>query len=70
MGQKKGKVPAHIQPKQFQHPGIDSSWVFILNQVEDPRDLSCNTRHSVKPFYLSFLLRSFAGQKTGKRCIT
>lgn len=47
MGQKKGKVPAHIQPKQFQHPGADSSRVLILNQVEDPRRPSCNTRHSV-----------------------
>lgn len=47
MGQKKGKVPAHIQPKQFQHPAIESSWVAILNQVEDPRQPSCNTRHSV-----------------------
>ena len=47
MGQKKGKVPPHIQPKLFLHPGADSSWVFALNQVEDPRQLSCNTRHSV-----------------------
>lgn len=47
MSQKKGKVPAHIQEKQFQHPGADSSWVSILNRVEDPRKPSCNTRHSV-----------------------
>jgi len=47
MSQKKGRVPAHIQPKQFQHPGEGSSWVIILNQVEDPRQPSCNTRHSV-----------------------
>ena len=47
MGPKKGKVPAHIQPKQFQHPGIDSSWVFILNQVKDPRNFFCNTPHSI-----------------------
>jgi hypothetical protein len=47
MSQKRGKVPAHIQPKQFQHPQINSSWITILNQVEDPRLPSCNTRHSV-----------------------
>ena len=47
MSQKKGQVPEHIQPKQFQHPGADSSWVCILNRVEDPRRPSCNTRHSV-----------------------
>lgn len=47
MSQQRGKVPAHIQPKQFQHPAADSSWVYILNQVEDPRQASCNTRHSV-----------------------
>lgn len=47
MGQKKGKVPAHIQPKQFQHPNANDTLVLILNQVEDPREISCNTRHSV-----------------------
>ena len=47
MGQKKGKVPAHIQPKQFKHPRADSPWILVLNQVEDPREVSCNTRHSV-----------------------
>lgn len=47
MSQKRGKVPAHIQPKQFQHPAADSSWMLILNQVEDPRQISCNTRHSI-----------------------
>jgi len=47
MGQKKGKVPAHIQPKVFQHPQVESSWVAILEKVDDPREVSCNTRHSV-----------------------
>ena len=31
VSQRKGKVPAHIQPKQFQHPGINSPCVLILN---------------------------------------
>ena len=53
MGQKRGKVPAHIQPKQFQHPGVNSSWVFILNKVIDPRKPSCNTRHSVTTILFS-----------------
>lgn len=47
MGQKKGIVPAHIQPKTFMHPGESSPWIVILSQVEDPRKPSCNTRHSV-----------------------
>jgi predicted transposase YbfD/YdcC len=47
MSQKRGTVPAHIQPKQFKHPAANSSWVNILNRVEDPRQPSCNTRHSV-----------------------
>jgi len=47
MGQKKGKVPAHIQPKIFHHPQINSNWVTILENVDDPREVSCNTRHSV-----------------------
>lgn len=47
MGQKSGKVPAHIQPKQFHHPQSDSTWISILEKVDDPREISCNTRHSV-----------------------
>lgn len=47
MGQKKGIVPIHIQPKKFIHPGEDSPWIVVLSQVEDPRKPSCNTRHSV-----------------------
>ena len=47
MSQKKGKVPAHIQPKIFHHPQINSNWVTILENVDDPREVSCNTRHSV-----------------------
>lgn len=47
MGQKKGKVPAHIQPKVFHHPQAESSWIAILEKVDDPREVSCNTRHSV-----------------------
>ena len=47
MGQKKGKVPAHIQPKAFHHPQSGSSWIAILEKVDDPREISCNTRHSM-----------------------
>lgn len=47
MSQKRGKVPAHIQPKHFQHPATHSSLISIFNQIEDPRQPSCNTRHSV-----------------------
>jgi predicted transposase YbfD/YdcC len=47
MGQKKGQVPAHIQPKTFHHPQADTPWVAILEAVKDPREISCNTRHSV-----------------------
>lgn len=63
MGQKKGQVPAHIHPKEFQHPGIDSSWVFILNQVEDPRHLSCNTRHSVTSILFIVFITILCGAK-------
>lgn len=63
MGQKKGKVPAHIQPKQFQHPGIDSSWVFILDQVEDPRQPSCNTHHSVTTILFIVFVTVLCGAK-------
>ena len=63
MGQKKGKVPAHIQPKPFRHPGADSNWVLILNQVEDPRELSCNTRHSVTTILFIVFVTVLCGAK-------
>lgn len=69
MGQKKGKVPAHIQIKQFQHPGSDSSWVAVLEQVADPRQPSCNTRHSVTTILFIVFATVLCGAKTGKRCI-
>lgn len=47
MGQKKSAVPAHIQRKTFKHPEANSSWILILDKIEDPRKPSCNTRHSV-----------------------
>lgn len=47
MGQKKGRVPVHIQPRVFNHPQAESSWITILEKVDDPREVSCNTRHSV-----------------------
>lgn len=46
MGQKKGKVPAHIRPKIFHHPQAETPWIAILETIEDPREISCNTRHS------------------------
>jgi predicted transposase YbfD/YdcC len=63
MSQKKGKVPAHIQLKQFEHPGIHSSWVFILNRVEDPRQPSCNTRHSVTTILFIVFITVLCGAK-------
>lgn len=47
MSQKKGKASAHIQPKTFNHPQTDSDWVAIFEKVDDPREILCNTRHSV-----------------------
>jgi predicted transposase YbfD/YdcC len=47
MGQKKGQVPAHIQPKTFSHPGVNTPCIIVLSKIEDPRQPSCNTRHSV-----------------------
>ncbi len=47
MGQKRGRVPAHIQPKTFHHPQADEPRIAIFEKVEDPREVSCNTRYSV-----------------------
>jgi len=53
----------HIQPKLFQHPGVDSPWILVLNQVEDPRELSCNTRHSVTTILFIVFITVLCGAK-------
>lgn len=63
MGQRKGKVPAHIQPKTYTHPGADSAWILILNQVKDPRQPSCNTRHSVTTILFIVFVAVLCGAK-------
>lgn len=54
MSQKRGKVPAHIQPKQFQHPEADSAWINILNKVEDPTTFMQYTPFSCYNFIYRF----------------
>lgn len=47
MSQPKGKVPAHIKPKLFDHPEKSSHIILVLSEVEDPRQPSCNFHHSL-----------------------
>ena len=47
MSHPEGKVLAHITQKSFNHPGITSRIIQTLHEVEDPRQRSCNFRHSL-----------------------
>lgn len=63
MSQLKGKVPAHIKPKLFDHPEKSSSIILILSEVEDPRQPSCNFRHSLVTIIFISLIGVLCGAK-------
>lgn len=63
MSQLKGKVPLHIQPKQFQHPNSGSRLILILSEVEDPRKPSCNFRYSLVSIIFISLIGVLCGAK-------
>jgi hypothetical protein len=42
MSQPKGKIPAHIKSKSFNHPKTESRIILTLFEIEDPRQPSCN----------------------------
>src|ERR1700733_4174009 len=63
MSQPKGKVPAHIKSKSFDHPGKTSDIVSTLCEVEDPRQSSCNFRHSLVTIIFVSLVGILCGAK-------
>jgi len=63
MSQPKGKVPAHIKPKKFQHPNETDRVILILNEVEDPRKPSCNFHHSLTTIVFISLVGVLCGAK-------
>ena len=63
MGQKKGIVPSHIQPKIFNHPKADSSWIAVFSKITDLRKPSCNTRHSVVTILFIVFVAVLCGAK-------
>lgn len=63
MGQAKGKVPAHIKPKSFDHPGTSSRIILTLCEVEDPRQPSCNFRYSIVTLIFISLMGILCGAK-------
>jgi hypothetical protein len=62
MSQPKGKVPAHIQPKKFNHPSA-CGIMLILNEIEDPRQPSCNFQHSLITILFISLMGVLCGAK-------
>lgn len=63
MSQPKGQVPAHIKPKNFQHPQIDDRIILIISNIEDPRKPSCNFRHSLVTIVFISLVGILCGAK-------
>lgn len=63
MSQPKGKVPTHIKQKSFEHPGKASRVVLTLCEVEDPRQPSCNFRHSLVTIIFVSLVGVLCGAK-------
>lgn len=63
MSQPKGKVPAHIKPKIFDHPAKSSRIISVLCEVEDPRQPSCNFRHSIVTIIFISLMGVLCGAK-------
>jgi len=69
MSQPKGKIPAHIKPKSFDHPRKDSLIVSTLCEVEDPRKPSCNFRHSIVTIIFISLIGVLCGAKDWEEII-
>lgn len=63
MSQPKGKVPAHIKPKLFDHPEKSSHIILVLSEVEDPRQPSCNFHHSLVTIIFISLVGVLSGAK-------
>lgn len=63
MSHPKGKVPAHIKERSFNHPKTGNHIVLILNEVEDPRQPSCNFRYSLVSILFISLMGILCGAK-------
>lgn len=63
MSQPKGKVPAHIGRKIFDHPGNSCRIILNLCEIEDPRKPSCNFRHSLVTIIFTSLVGILCGAK-------
>jgi hypothetical protein len=69
MSQPKGKAPAHIQPKKFNHPSA-CRIVLILNEIEDPHQPSCNFQHSLITILFISLMGVLCGAKDWEEIVT
>lgn len=63
MSHPKGKVPAHIKYKDFQHPNETDCVISALKEVVDPRKPSCNFQHSLVTILFVSLVGVLCGAK-------
>ncbi len=63
MSQPKGKTPAHIKSKSFNHPEKSSRIILDLCEVKDPRQPSCSFHHSLVTIIFVALIGVLCGAK-------
>ena len=63
MGLQPGKTPAHIKPKEFNHPRDKHPLLIIWRDVEDPRKPSCNFHYSLITILFTTLVTVLCGAK-------
>jgi len=69
MSQPKGKIPAHIKPKEFKHPEEENPLIQVLAAVEDPRKPSCNFRYSLVSILFISLVGLLCGAKNWEEIV-
>lgn len=69
MKQQKGKIPAHVKPREFNHPKENHPIILILRGVEEPRQPSCNFRHSLVSILFISLVGVLCGAKDWEEII-
>ena len=58
---KKGQAPKHVHKRKGNHPQPDLKVIKILEEVEDPREASCNFQHPLTTILFIVVVCSLCG---------